>query len=62
MAPNNDDNRVVSIEVEMADLEGPEGPFQSLIRVRISSTERQRERWVREAIQLAGQTALEDAS
>jgi len=39
MAANDDDNRTVTIEVEMADSESPEGMFQSVIQVRISSTE-----------------------
>jgi hypothetical protein len=62
MAANDDDNRTVTIEVEMADSESPDGVFQSVIQVRISSTERHACEIVREAIQLAIQTALEDAS
>ena len=60
MAANDDDNRAVTIEVEMADSESPEGVFQSLIQVRISSTERQACEMVKEAIQLAIQEALGD--
>jgi hypothetical protein len=44
----------------MADSESPEGVFQSLIQVRISSTERQACEMVKEAIQLAIQEALGD--
>ena len=44
----------------MADTESPEGVFQSLIQVRISSTERQACEMVKEAIQLAIQEALGD--
>ena len=62
MAANDDDNRTVTIEVEMADSESPEGMFQSVIQVRISSTEQHACELVREAIQLAIQTALEDGS
>jgi hypothetical protein len=62
MAANDDDNRTVTIEVEMADSESPEGMFQSVIQVRISSTERHACEMVKEAIQLAIQEALEDAS
>jgi hypothetical protein len=62
MAANDDDNRTVTIEVEMADSESPEGMFQSVIQVRISSTERHACEMVKEAIQLAIQEALEDTS
>jgi hypothetical protein len=51
----------VTVEVEMADSsEGPEGPFQSVIRVRINSPDQHACDLVKEAIQLAIQVALDD--
>jgi hypothetical protein len=56
------DQAAVTIEVELADSSsGPEGPFQSVIQIRISSTDKQACEMVKEAVQLAIQTALEDA-
>ncbi len=53
------DQAAVTIEVELADSSlGPEGPFRSVIQVRISSTEQQACEMVKEAIQLAIQEAL----
>jgi len=55
------DQAAVTIEVELADYSlGPEGPFRSVIQVRISSTEQQACEMVKEAIQLAIQAALDD--
>ena len=55
------DQSAVTIEVELADSSlGPEGPYQSVIQVRISSTEQQACEMVKEAIQLAIQEALGD--
>jgi hypothetical protein len=46
--------------VDFSTSDGPEGPFRSLIQVRISSTERQACEIVKAAIQLAIQEALGD--
>ena len=56
----DDDNRMVTIEVEMADSESPEGVFQSVVHVRISSPDKQACEMVREAVQLAIQVALDE--
>ena len=48
------DQAAVTIGVELADSsDGPEGPFRSVIQVRISSTEQQACEMVKEAIQAA---------
>jgi hypothetical protein len=57
----NDETPGVTIEVEMADSsEEPEGPFESVIKVRITGSERQACELVKEAVLLAIQTAFGD--
>jgi hypothetical protein len=57
----NDETATVTIEVEMADSsEQPEGPFESVIKVRITGSEQHACELVREAVLLAIQTALGD--
>jgi hypothetical protein len=57
------DQAAVTIEVDLADSSlGPDGSYQSVIQVRISSPDKQACEMVKEAIQLAIQEAVEDAS
>ena len=60
MAENNE-TPTVTIEVEMADSsEEPEGSFESVIKVRITGSERHACELVKEAVLLAIQAALGD--
>jgi hypothetical protein len=57
----NDERRTVTVEVDLSDSsEGPDGVYQSVIQVRITSTEKQACDAVKEAIELAIQIALDD--
>jgi hypothetical protein len=57
----NDQTPTVTIEVEMADSsEEPEGSFESVIKVRITGSERHACELVKDAVLLAIQTALGD--
>jgi hypothetical protein len=57
----NDETATVRVEVEMADSsEEPEGSFESVIKVRITASERHACELMKEAVLLAIQTALGD--
>jgi hypothetical protein len=57
----NDETPTVTIEVEMVDSSGePEGSLESVIKVRITGSERHACELVKDAILLAIQTALGD--
>jgi hypothetical protein len=57
----NDETATVTVEVEMADTsEEPEGSFESVIKVRITASERHACELMKEAVLLAIQTALGD--
>ena len=60
MAGNHETGKV-TVEVELADpRQGPDGPFETLIKVRIVGTERHACHMVKEAILLAIEKAFSD--
>ena len=60
MAGNHETGKV-TVEVELADpRQGPDGPFETLIKVRIVGTERNACQMVKEAVLLAIERAFSD--
>ena len=57
----NEEGQKVTVEVELADpSQAPDGPFESLIKVRIIGTERSACQMVKEAVLLGIEKALGD--